>query len=173
MKEILFKPDEVKFIKHVFDYAEKAMTVVTPVEQKFFDKILHKIENAEKRIKVSSAKGKGRNLQYWVCEKIAKMFNTTFDQSDDDSLVLSRPMGQHGTDIILKKEISDKFPFDIECKCCESLSIPEWVRQAKANTKENHDWLVVFKKKTIGSEPLVLMDWATFEKIINKGLNND
>lgn len=168
MKEILFKPEEVKLLKTALETQVLDYKLDNPTVAENTKKLISKIERAEKRIKVSSAKGKGRNLQYWVCEKIAKMFNTTFDQSDDDSLVLSRPMGQHGTDIILKKEISDKFPFDIECKSCESLSIPEWVRQAKANTKENHDWLVVFKKKTIGSEPLVLMDWSTFEKIVSK-----
>ena len=77
-------------------------------------------------------------------------------------------MGQHGTDIIVRGEIYNKFPFDIECKAQENLNIPEWVRQAQDNKKENRDWLVIFKKQTIGTTPLVLMDWNTFEKLIRR-----
>lgn len=40
------------------------------------------------------------------------------------------------------------------------------MRQARANKKEGHDWLLVFKKQTIGSEPLVIMEWEAFERII-------
>ena len=158
MKEILFKPDEVAFIK----YAMKELN--TPSSKK----IIGKLERAEKKIKTSSAKGKGRNLQYWVCERIAEMFGIKFVQSDDTCLVHSREMGQHGTDICLRGELYNKFPYDIECKAQESLSIPDWVRQARANTKKGRKWLVVFKKQTIGGEPLVLMDWSTFEELNKK-----
>lgn len=166
MKEILFKPDEVSWIK-------EAVLNYYGTKTKESKKIIGKLERAEKKIKTSSAKGKGRNLQYWVCERIAKMFGIEFVQSDDTCLVHSREMGQHGTDICLRGEFYKKFPFDIECKSCESLSIPEWVRQARTNKKENRDWLVVFKKQTIGHEPLVLMEWETFEKLMMKGKNNE
>ena len=166
MKEILFKPDEVKIIK-------EGILAYYGTNTKESKKIIGKLERAEKTIKVSSRKGKGRNLQYWVCERIAKMFGIEFIQSDDNCLIHSREMGQHGTDIIVRGEIYNKFPFDIECKCCETLSIADWVRQARTNKKENRDWLVVFKKQTIGSEPLVLMDWDAFEKIIVRGLENE
>lgn len=158
MKEILFKPDEVKIIK-------EGILAYYGTNTKESKKIIGKLERAEKKIKVSSAKGKGRGLQYWVCDRIAKMFGLEFIQSDDNCLVHSREMGQHGTDIVLRGKVFDDFPFDIECKSCESLSIPEWVRQARANKKENRDWLLVFKKQTISHEPLVVMEWETFEKI--------
>lgn len=164
MKEILFKPDEVEMIK-------KALSAHYGCEEKYVKKIISKLERAEKKIKTSSAKGKGRGLQYWVCEKIANLFGIEFKQSDDECLIHSREMGQHGTDVILRGEIGKKFPFDIECKACESLSIPDWVRQARTNKKEDRDWLLIFKKQTIGHEPLVLMEWETFEKMIKKGLN--
>lgn len=159
MKEILFKPDEVEMIK-------TALSCHYGCEEKYAKKIIGKLERAEKTIKVSSRKGKGRSLQYWVCERIADMFGIEFVQSDDTCLIHSREMGQHGTDIVLRGEVYKKFPFDIECKACESLSIPDWVRQARANKKENRDWLVIFKKQALGREPLVLMEWKTFEKII-------
>lgn len=158
MKEILFKPDEVEMIK-------KALSAHYGCEEKYAKMIISKLERAEKKIKASSAKGKGRGLQYWVCERIAKMFGVAFVQSDDDCLIHSREMGQNGVDIVLRGEIRKNFPFDIECKSCESLSIPEWIRQARANKKENRDWLLVFKKQTLGHTPFVVMEWETFEKI--------
>lgn len=169
MKEILFKPEESKFIK---DLLRKFISEHKPLTGKtldFAEKLLKKFERSEQKIKTSSAKGKGRSLQYWVCERIAEMFGIKFVQSDDTCLVHSREMGQHGTDICLRGELYNKFPFDIECKAQESLSIPDWVRQARTNTQEGRKWLIIFKKQTIGGEPLVLMDWSTFEKM---GLSN-
>lgn len=153
MKEIKFDKDEVNYLKSILDK-----------ENKISQKIIKKLDRAEKRIKVSSAKGKGRNLQYLVCQKIADIFKVKFDQSDDNSLVQSRPMGQHGVDIILRGFVYEQFPYDVECKCCESLNIPDWINQAKANTKEGRQWLLVIKKQSIGSV-IVVMDWESFEKL--------
>lgn len=180
MKEMLFTKDESKFIKECLHgeidslkmglYGQDMeLTRERAKKEKECQRLIKKFENAEKTIKVSSRKGKGRGLQYWVCERIAKMFGLEFIQSDDNCLVHSREMGQAGTDIVLRGKVFDNFPFDIECKSCESLSIPEWVRQARTNKKENRDWLVVFKKQTIGHEPLVIMEWETFEKIFLAG----
>ena len=66
MKEIIFKPDESNWIK----IAIQNYYGVNSVPAK---KIVGKLERSEKKIKTSSAKGKGRNLQYWVCERIARM----------------------------------------------------------------------------------------------------
>jgi hypothetical protein len=133
--------------------------------EKECQRLIKKFERAEKTITVSSRKGKGRGLQYWVCDKIAKMFGIQFIQSDDNCLIHSREMGQAGIDIVLRGKVYEQFPFDIECKSCESLAIPDWVRQARTNKRDGRDWLVVFKKQTIGSEPLVLMDWDAFERL--------
>lgn len=167
MKEMIFNKDESELIRkvlfrlvHEVEHKDKSVTLA--------EKLIKKFERAEKKIKTSSAKGKGRSLQYWVCERIAEMFGIKFVQSDDTCLIQSRPMGQHGTDIVLRGELYNKFPYDIECKAQESLSIPDWVRQARANTKEGRKWLVVFKKQTIGGEPLALMDWSTFEELFKK-----
>jgi len=177
MKEMMFTKDESEFIKEClqneidslkmgFFGQDMEITNRNAKREKECLRLIKKFERAEKTLKTSSRKGKGRNLQYWVCEKIAKLFNVDFVQSDDNCLIHSREMGQHGTDIILRGNIYKKFPFDIECKSCESLSIPEWVRQARANKKEGREWLIIFKKQTIGHEPLVLMEWETFERII-------
>ena len=158
MKEILFKPEEVKWLKNLLMQSAQPMA----------KKIIKKLENAEKKIKVSSAKGKGRNLQYWVCEKIAKIFNIEFNQQDDNCPIHSREMGLNGTDVVLRHPIYEKFPFDVECKACETLSLPEWIRQAKKNEKVGRHYLLVVKKQTIGTEPIVVIDWGTFEKLFKK-----
>lgn len=171
MKEMIFTKDESKLLKDCLMNKICSLRLShldTIKQQKECEKLIKKFERAEKKIKVSSAKGKGRGLQYWVCEQIAKMFGVEFVQSDDDCLIHSREMGQNGVDIILRGEIRKKFPFDIECKSCESLSIPEWIRQARANKKENRDWLLVFKKQTLGHTPFVVMEWETFEKLMSK-----
>lgn len=180
MKEMIFTKDESEFIQDClnneiislqsgFFGQDMEITKNNDKRKKECERLIKKFQRAEKKIKVSSAKGKGRNLQYWVCERIAKMFGIEFIQSDDNCLIHSREMGQHGTDIVLHGNVYKDFPFDIECKSCESLSIPEWVRQARANKKENRDWLVIFKKQTIGHEPLVIMEWKTFEKTFLSG----
>lgn len=179
MKEMMFTKDESAFIKEClqeeinslkcgFYGQDMELTKARAKREKECLRLIKKFNNAEKTIKVSSRKGKGRSLQYWVCEQIARMFNIEFVQSDDTCLVHSREMGQHGTDICLRGKLYKEFPFDVECKSCETLSIPEWVRQARANNKEGRDWLVVFKKQTIGGEPLVVMDWSCFEKLFTK-----
>ena len=133
--------------------------------------ILYKrLERATKPIKPSSAKGKGRGLQYWVCERISRLLGIPFDQKDDDCLIHSRDMGLSGTDIVLRGEARKRFPYSIECKSCETLSIPAWVEQAKTNEQEGTDWLLVFKKQSMGSDPYVVMSWEAFEKLFEKQL---
>lgn len=117
------------------------------------------------RITIASAKQKGMNLQHWVAEKIAFIFNVTFKQSDDQSLVAARPGGQHGVDIILRGDLYKKFPFDIECKSSENLNIVNTIEQAKANTKPGRDFLIVHKKKAL-NQPIVIMEWDAFERLI-------
>lgn len=180
MKEMLFTKDESKFIRECLHGEIDALKIglygqdmkstnQRAKREKECERLIKKFERAEKTIKVSSRKGKGRGLQYWVCERIAKMFGIEFVQSDDNCLIHSREMGLSGIDIILRGEVYKKFPFDIECKSCESLSIPDWIRQAKENNKkDDRDWLVVFKKHTLGSEPFVIMSWECFEKMMMK-----
>jgi len=179
MKEMLFTKDESKFIREClenqimslqsgFCCQDMETTNKNAKVEKECKRLIKKFENAEKTISTSSRKGKGRGLQYWVCDRIANMFGIKFVQADDDCPIHSREMGQNGVDIILRGEIRKRFPFDIECKSCEGLSIPAWVRQAQANKKENRDWLLVFKKHTMGHNPFVVMEWETFEKLMMK-----
>lgn len=119
-------------------------------------------------MKTSSCKAKGRNLQMWVCQKIANIFNIEFDNQDDQCSIHSREMGQSGVDIILRGVIYKKFLYDIECKNTEKLSLYPTIDQAINNTNLGRDWLIVHKKNR--SDPIVIMDWEAFERLFKRGL---
>lgn len=142
-------------------YIAEALSIYR-VDGKMSDSLIKKIEKSMKPIKVSSAKNKGRDLQYTVCTMIADRIGETFDQSDDESPIQSRPMGQHSVDVILRGDARRKFPFSIECKAQENLSIPDWVHQARENQLEGTDWMLVFKKQSLGSKPIVCLDFDVF-----------
>lgn len=127
-------------------------------------KLIRKLYRALKKIKVSSAKGKGRNLQKLICEKISKITGFPYNQQDDDCLIHSREMGQAGVDIILRGAAKIMFPFAIECKSTEQLNLVETIKQAKNNTEKGIDWLIVHKRKAI-KNPVVIMNWNTFEEL--------
>ena len=116
-------------------------------------------------MKTASCKAKGRNLQYWVAHRVAKLFGITFVQSDDLCPIHSREMGQAGVDVYIRdKTLYDKFPYDIECKNTETVSLYQYIEQAKANTKDKRNWLVVHKKNR--SKPIVIMDAEHFFNIL-------
>jgi hypothetical protein len=117
-----------------------------------------------KKIKVSSAKGKGRNLQYWVCERVADITGIPWVQSDDNCEIHSREMGQHGIDLVLRGKAAGKFPFSVECKSSEQLNLVETIAQASRNNIPGRDWLIVHKRKAIPN-PIVILSWEAFERI--------
>lgn len=129
-----------------------------------FEVLRKRLERAAKRISVSSAKSKGRNLQQWVCREIADMTGLIYEAGDDESLIDSRQMGQQGLDIILRGLAQQRFPFSIECKSSETLSLHQAVEQVKANQRRDTDWLVIYKKKAF-SEPVVILTWSAFRRL--------
>ena len=129
-----------------------------------------KLDDADKRITVQSAKGKGRELQKWVCTRIAKLTNIPFDNKDDNCKIHSREMGQSGVDVILRDEALKKFPFSIECKSTESINLRDFIQQAKSNQKEGTDWMVVVRTKSI-SDVIVVMSWDSFERLYRGEIN--
>lgn len=122
---------------------------------------------AKKRIKTSSAKAKGRNLQKWTCQKISELLGIPWGK---DELIASREMGQSGTDVRLVEEAQERFPFSVECKYQETWSVPSWIKQAKENQKEGTDWLLIMKKNH--KEPVVVMDGERFFEILKGALQN-
>jgi hypothetical protein len=127
--------------------------------------VVKKIENLEKPKSARYGKSKGMRGQQWVADKIAKIFNITWLQSDDDSPVAVRPSGQHGCDIILRGEVKKKLPFDIEVKWAESFNFTDTIDQAESNTSDGRDYAIVHNRKKF-KEPVVIINWSTFEKWI-------
>jgi len=137
--------------------------------QKANSRLYLKIKRAleKKPIKISSRKAKGRNLQKEICRKIADMLKIEYDQQDDRCLIHSREMGQAGSDIILRGDVYDRFPFSVECKATEQIALPSFMEQAKQNTKADQFPLVVIKNKKL--PPTVVMEWETFEVLFQRG----
>ncbi len=112
-------------------------------------------------MKPSSAKGKGRRLQQWAAEKIAKLVG---EPHGKDQPVESRPMGQSGPDIRMESSVRERFPFSVECKYQENWSVHEWIKQAKQNQVEGTEWLLICKRNR--QEPVVIMDAEAFFRMI-------
>jgi hypothetical protein len=116
-----------------------------------------------KKIMVSSAKGKGMSFQRRVCEMISELIDIPYTK-DDTSLISPRTSGCNGTDIILRGKAHKKFPFACECKASESLSLVSAISQARANITDEQGYIIFHKKKAL-LEPIVIMDWGTFERV--------
>ena len=94
-------------------------------------------------ISVSARKSKGRRLQQWCCERIARIVGIEWGPDEE---IASREMGQAGTDVRLSPRVRKLFPFSVECKWQESWSVPEFIRQARANRMPDTDWLLILRR---------------------------
>jgi len=127
-----------------------------------------KSKSVKKRIRVSSAKNKGRRLQYWVCSKIAELTGYEWGR---DKPIESRPMGQPGVDVRLEKSVEKLFPFSVECKWHENWSVHNWIRQARKNIKKGTYWLIIAKRSR--DKPVVIMDAENFFDLLKTKKKND
>lgn len=91
-------------------------------------------------MKPSSAKNKGRKLQQFIRDAIRSYFGL----ADDD--VESRSMGAQGTDILLSEAAKKYFPYSIEAKNQQNISIWASLKQAEANTKPKTKPILIFKR---------------------------
>ena len=80
------------------------------------------------KIKVSSAKAKGRRLQQWVRDYLHT--NLKGIEKDD---VTSTPGGVNGPDIGLSPLARRLFPWTVECKARSAFSIYAALEQAERN----------------------------------------
>jgi len=124
-----------------------------------------------KRIKVSSAKAKGRELQKWVCQQIADITGYEWGSSGSDKPIESRPMGQCGCDVRMETCVRKLFPFSVECKRQENWSVPAWVEQAKENKMEGTDWLLVMRRSH--KPPVVVMDAEAFFRLVKEAYHGE
>ena len=121
------------------------------------------IRGKKPRIKVSSAKAKGRECQKWVGAKIGELTGLPFGK---DCPIESRPMGQSGVDVRLDAAVKERFPWSVECKATESWDVPGAIKQAKANQMRFTDWLVVMKKSR--EKHVVILDAEVFFQLLAK-----
>jgi len=160
---------EVKLTEREITIITRALGLLFVSTGKKDNKLLDKLIKPHKRIKVSSAKAKGRNLQKWAVEKIAKLLDYELSENKDESHIRSREMGQSGVDVVLSKKAKKKFPFSIECKNQEQINLPVFFEQAKTNTSEFTIPLLIVKNKKL-KEPLLIMEWCVFE-LLYRGIN--
>lgn len=92
-------------------------------------------------MKVSSAKAKGRRHQQYVAKRLVE---TGHGLEPDD--IRSASMGAPGEDILFSPAARRQFPFSIECKNVEKLSIWSAIDQARANCNEENTPMVVFTR---------------------------
>ena len=92
------------------------------------------------RIKVSSAKAKGRRLQQWVRNYLQQHLKGV---EEDD--VTSTPGGVNGPDIGLSPLSRKLFPWTVECKSRSSFSIYSALEQAEKNLIKDTKPIAVLK----------------------------
>jgi hypothetical protein len=117
----------------------------------------------KKTIKVSSRKGKARELQKWVAEQISILSGIPWGK---DTEIVSREMGQQGTDIRLSERVLRLFPFSVEAKNCENWSVGAFIQQAKKNCLNGTTWLLVLSKNN--HEEVVVLDGLIFFKLLKQ-----
>ena len=105
------------------------------------------------KMKTSSAKAKGRNLQKKVRELLIEYLK--IDPED----IESRSMGAGGEDLIMAKAARNLFPYSIECKNQEKVNVWESYSQAVENSKD-YEPVVVIKRNN--HKPLVVVDAEYF-----------
>jgi len=117
--------------------------VVRPILEEEDVKQLVAVEEDGDSIKRTSAKAKGRLLQKVVAELIRKRFNL------EDRDVCSTPASVTGEDILLSEKAKKLFPYSVEVKNQERLSIWSAIEQANSNSN-GREPIVVFKRNRSG-----------------------
>lgn len=104
-------------------------------------------------MKTSSAKAKGRRLQQEVRDALIQISKL---HPDD---IRSTPMGSSGEDIMLSRAARAIFPWSIECKNVEKLSIWSAIEQARENCKPDNVPMVVFTKNHEDTQVAIPFDY--------------
>lgn len=115
-------------------------------------------------MRVQSCKAKGRRLQQEVCKKLVDISNGL---TPDD--IRSTSMGAPGEDIQMSSAARQQFPWSIECKNVEKLSIWSAIEQARENKKNDEVPVVMFKKNH--EETHVAMPLEYFLKIFQDSMD--
>ena len=127
-----------------------------------------KIEKSLSPIKRASAKAKGKDWQKEICQMISKITRIPFDQASDKSQIRSREASLNGTDVVLSGRAAQKFPFCVECKNAESISLADWVRQAQSNADSGDNWLLFIKSQLLPMKKVAVLPLSLFERIMTE-----
>jgi hypothetical protein len=112
-------------------------------------------------MKPRSAKNKGKRLQNKVRDLILEKFNSKLEPDD----VRSITMGESGEDILLSPAARRVFPFSVECKSQEKLSIWSSLEQAEDNSGD-HIPLLIFKRNR--SKTYAVLEFDELLKLLNE-----
>ncbi|MDD2328976.1 MAG: hypothetical protein PHZ13_11845 [bacterium] len=109
----------------------------------------------------ATRKAKGREFQKYVAECLQESLGLPPED------VVSRPMGSPGLDIMLSENARDRFPYGVECKRTEKLSIPAWWKQCSANAKvEKLNPMLIYRRSH--EEAMLVMRWDDFLEVVRK-----
>ncbi len=145
------------------DEKKKIIALLRSENTKANEKLAKRIEKSMQKIKPRSAKQKGLDWQKEICAMISRITGIEYNQQSDDCPIHSRESGLNGTDVILRGEAKKKFPFCIECKNANAISLPEWIRQAESNCDDLDNWLLFIKSKLLPMHRVVVMPLSKFE----------
>ena len=112
-------------------------------------------------MKTRSRKNKGKRLQNKIRDLILETFKDELEQDD----VRSITMGDSGEDILLSPVARKLFPFSVECKNQERLSIWEALIQAEDNSGK-HAPLLIFKRNR--SKTYAVLEFKELLKLLEE-----
>ena len=124
-----------------------------------------RLERSMSGIKPASARRKGQDWQKECCRMIADATGVPFDPADDICEIRSRESSAPGADVILGGKAAARFPWKVECKNAKTVSLPEWIRQAAANSGGGSDWLLLVKSESLPCKKIAVMDFGKFGEI--------
>jgi hypothetical protein len=105
---------------------------------------------------IKSRKAKARTLQNMIASDICSVF-PVLGSADVHPAI----MGQSGIDICLSTRARDAFPYAVECKNQECISIWQAIKQSEVNAeKERLTPLLVIKRNR--TAPYVVLQWDLF-----------
>ena len=110
-----------------------------------------------------SRKAKARALQNAIAEDLRAAF-PMLGSSDIHPAI----MGCSGMDICLSSRARDLFPYAVECKNQEALSIWQALQQAETNAEKERlaPLLVIKRNRTV---PYVVLQWDLFLHLLREG----
>jgi hypothetical protein len=106
-----------------------------------------------------SRKSKGRRFQQFIRDAILEKFPQLTERD-----VESTGMGQSGADIKLSQAAVEKFPYSVEAKNQETVSLWAWWRQTESNVDKDTKPLLVIKKNR--QEPLAVLRFKDFMDLL-------